>query len=371
MENFCLENLRGKEAWLKEKLPLNVYSDETSKLFDSALRQLISWFECEQIGGLLGTIEKMNKSEPDFLLGKTLKLGLDTLSSGRSKRSDPTFEQELTDLVKDANLRGNERERKHAYAVQLFADSEMHRACNEWEDILVEYPNDLMALKFAHTGYFYIGEHLAMRDSIARVIDKWDKERYPGYSYLHGMYAYGLEESGEYIEAEKQAKMGLQLQRQDCWSTHAIAHCMEMASDFNNGINFLESTENDWSQCKLLHGHNYWHNALFYIEKGDFEAALTIYDNKLAPKTSKKSFTLMELIDASSLLSRLELERINVGRERWEGLIPLIEPHIGDQIIAFNDAHIAMVLSKLDNESIDGRGNLAYLHAKNISNFVG
>ncbi|CAK5070313.1 unnamed protein product [Meloidogyne enterolobii] len=110
------------KAWLKERLPLNVYSDETSKLFDSALRQLISWFECEQIGGILGTIEKMNKSEPDFLLGKTLKLGLDTLSSGRSKRSDPTFEQELADLVKDANLRGNERERKHAYAVQLFAD---------------------------------------------------------------------------------------------------------------------------------------------------------------------------------------------------------------------------------------------------------
>jgi len=79
----------------------------------------------------------------------------------------------------------------------------------------------------------------------------------------------------------------------------------------------------------------------------------------------------MELIDASSLLSRLELERINVGRERWEGLIPLIEPHIGDQIIAFNDAHIAMVLSKLDMENIDGKGNLAYLHAKNISNFVG
>uniref|UniRef100_A0A915MN17 Uncharacterized protein n=1 Tax=Meloidogyne javanica TaxID=6303 RepID=A0A915MN17_MELJA len=93
-------------AWFKEKLALNVYSDETSQLFDSALRQLISWFDCEQIG----------------VLGKTLKLGLDTLSSGRSKRSDPTFEQELADLVKNANLRGNERERKHAHAVQLFAD---------------------------------------------------------------------------------------------------------------------------------------------------------------------------------------------------------------------------------------------------------
>ena len=36
----------------------------------------------------------------------------------------------------------------------------MHKACNEWEDILVEYPNDLMAIKFAHTGYFYIGDNL-------------------------------------------------------------------------------------------------------------------------------------------------------------------------------------------------------------------
>uniref|UniRef100_A0A1I8C0Y0 Tetratricopeptide repeat protein 38 n=1 Tax=Meloidogyne hapla TaxID=6305 RepID=A0A1I8C0Y0_MELHA len=246
----------------------------------------------------------------------------------------------------------------------------MYRACNEWENILEEYPNDLMALKFAHTGYFYTGDHLAMRDSIARLIDKWDKEKYQCYSYLHGMHAYGLEECGEYIEAEKQAKIGLQLQRQDCWSTHAIAHCMEMASDFKNGINFLESTENDWGPCKLLHGHNYWHNALFYIEKGDFESALTIYDNELAPKSSKKSFTIMELIDASSLLSRLEMEIINVGRERWEGLIPLVAPHIGDQIVAFNDAHISMVLSRLD-ENIDGKENLAYLHAKNISNFIG
>lgn len=28
----------------------------------------------------------------------------------------------------------------------------------------------------------------------------------------------------------------------------------------------------------MLACHNYWHNALFYIEKGDFETALTIFD---------------------------------------------------------------------------------------------
>ena len=55
-------------------------------------------------------------------MGNILKLGLDVLGSGRSKRSDPKFSQELDNLVNNANMRGNERERKHAKAIQLFAD---------------------------------------------------------------------------------------------------------------------------------------------------------------------------------------------------------------------------------------------------------
>ena len=78
----------------------------------------------------------------------------------------------------------------------------------------------------------------------------------------------------------------------------------------------------------------------------------------------------MELIDTSSLLSRLEVEGINVGNQRWKGLIPLVEPYIGDQVIAFNDAHIAMVLSHFDEDN-EREENLANLHVKNISNFVG
>jgi hypothetical protein len=33
-------------------------------------------------------------------------------------------------------------------------------------------------------------------------------------SYLHGMYAFGLEECGQYPEAERHARLGLQLQPQ-------------------------------------------------------------------------------------------------------------------------------------------------------------
>jgi hypothetical protein len=37
------------------------------------------------------------------------------------------------------------------------------------EEILIDHPRDLMALKFAHDVYFYLGNSAQIRDSVARV----------------------------------------------------------------------------------------------------------------------------------------------------------------------------------------------------------
>lgn len=58
----------------------------------------------------------------------------------------------------------------------------MRSACVEWEKILAEYPTDLMALKFSHDGYFFLGDFPGKRDSVARVINKW-KPSTPCYRY--------------------------------------------------------------------------------------------------------------------------------------------------------------------------------------------
>ena len=47
------------------------------------------------------------------------------------------------------------------------------KACDVWEDILVDHPTDMLALKFAHDGYFYLGAKTRMRDSVARVLPHW------------------------------------------------------------------------------------------------------------------------------------------------------------------------------------------------------
>lgn len=47
------------------------------------------------------------------------------------------------------------------------------KACNIWEDILVDHPTDMLAIKFAHDAYFYLGAQAQIRDSVARVLPHW------------------------------------------------------------------------------------------------------------------------------------------------------------------------------------------------------
>lgn len=46
-------------------------------------------------------------------------------------------------------------------------------AAEVWEDILLDHPTDMTALKFAHDTYFYMGAQLPLRDSVIRVLPHW------------------------------------------------------------------------------------------------------------------------------------------------------------------------------------------------------
>lgn len=51
--------------------------------------------------------------------------------------------------------------------------SQLPKACDLWEQILQSHPTDLLALKFSQDTYFYLGYHIQMRDSVARVFPFW------------------------------------------------------------------------------------------------------------------------------------------------------------------------------------------------------
>ena len=58
------------KAWADQQLPMTVSSNEAAKLYDGSLRQLVSWIDCAQLGGLEHTIKEMQAAENDFCIFK-------------------------------------------------------------------------------------------------------------------------------------------------------------------------------------------------------------------------------------------------------------------------------------------------------------
>ncbi len=106
------------------------------------------------------------------------------------------------------SLETGERELLHVLAVQSWADGEWERAVSFLERALLHESRDLLALKVAQDLYFFIGNQLDLRDVVERVFGAWPSDR-PGYGYVCGMYAFGLEENGQYEAAEEQARSAL------------------------------------------------------------------------------------------------------------------------------------------------------------------
>ena len=140
----------------------------------------------------------------------------------------------------------------------------------------------------------------------------------PGHHWLLGMYAFGLEETGQYRQAESCGRQAVELDAGDAWGVHAVAHVMEMEGRLEEGVDWLEATCSGWRFTNIKI-HNWWHQLLFLIDLGDVEQALQIYDDHLVDPERND---VEALIDRVSALARLSLLDINVA-ERWSTVVPL------------------------------------------------
>ncbi|XP_037110917.1 tetratricopeptide repeat protein 38 isoform X2 [Syngnathus acus] len=274
-------------------------------------------------------------------MGHVVSTGLELLGTATSPRLDQHLASAVKKTVELANSQNlTPRERLHVKALEHFSHGNFPKASDVWEDILVDHPTDLLALKFAHDTYFYTGAQTQMRDSVARVLPHW-KPHFPLASYLKGLYSFGLLETHFYDQAEKVAMEGLALVPDDAWSVHSVAHVYEMTAEVDKGLKFMEGREKAWQISDMLATHNYWHWALYFIEKGQYEAALQIFDSQIF-KRCKANGSMLDIVDGSSLLSRLEMEGVFV-KDRYQELLQVTLPHTDDHVTLFNDLHILMV----------------------------
>lgn len=355
-------SFRDCKAWSAEGLPLSTSSNEACKLFDAILSQFVKWRNDETLGGLEGCFTAIKAADPNFVMGHVISTGLELVSTATSTRLNERLASAVKRTVELANSQDiYPRERLHVKAMELFSHGNFLKACDVWEDILVDHPTDMVALKFAHDSYFYSGAQVQMRDSVARVLPHW-KPHMPFYGYLKGLYSFGLLETRLYDQAEKEAMEGLALTPDDAWAVHSVAHVCEMKAEVDKGLKFMESREKDWQVSDVLASHNYWHWALYFIEKGQYDAALQIYDSQVF-RRCKATGSMLDTVDACSMLYRLEMEGVCV-KDRWRELLQVTEPHTDDHVTLFNDLHFLMVSlgakeSKTSQRLLEGLQELA------------
>jgi len=217
--------------------------------------------------------------------------------------------------VLDGLATANERERRHAAAARVWLDGNPALALERYAAIVVDYPRDSVALQVAHSLDFRLGHREMLRDRIAEVLPHWD-ESVPGYGYVLGLHAFGLEENGDYARAESAARESLRLEPDNAGAIHVVAHVMEMQGRSSEGVQWLEAMRPVWAANAGFSTHLAWHLALFHIDLDAIPQALAIYVDTIAPRAPG---TTAALIDATALLWRLELRGSHV-RTLWRGL---------------------------------------------------
>jgi tetratricopeptide (TPR) repeat protein len=187
--------------------------------------------------------------------------------------------------------------------------------------------------------YFYQGNPEALL-SIAEKVLPANRENH----YLYGMIAFGLEQCHRFDEAEGMGQLATEMNRNDPWAHHAVAHVLEMQGRLEEGIVWMESLCDTWENCNsMLYTHNWWHIALYYLEKQQFQKVLSLYDTHVWGRAGKDSSK--DPIGAISLLLRLELRGVDVGN-RWQELAPHLTARIHEHALPFQDLHYIYALSK-------------------------
>jgi tetratricopeptide (TPR) repeat protein len=231
---------------------------------------------------------------------------------------------------------GGRRETLHVQAARAWADGDWAGAARLLGRALERHPRDLLALKIAQDLWFFLGHGDELRDVVKRVLPAWG-EASPGWGYVQGMYAFGLEEHGQYREAEQHALAALAHNPRDVWAVHARTHVFEMEGSFEAGADFLTQRADDWASSYFA-VHNWWHLALFELELGSAAAALARYDNSIR---GSGSTTWLDLDDAAALLWRLSLFGVDLG-DRAARLAADVADLMDGPIYLFNDWHAVM-----------------------------
>ena len=288
-------------------------------------------------GDPLAAADAAIADSPGFAMAHLLKAWLNLLGT------EPAgIEAARAAHVAAVPLCRTEREKGHLAAVGHLVEGRWHAASQAILRVGTDHPHDLLALQTGHQIDFFTGNTRMLRDRVARALVEWSPSM-PGYHALLGMHAFGLEEMGDYGRAEASGRRAVELEPRDGWAQHAVAHVLEMQGRTGDGVAWMRGSD-AWSRDSFFAVHNWWHLALYHLDREETDEVLRLFDG---PIFGARSAVAMDLVDAAALLWRLFLRGVPVG-DRWKPVADNWQPFAMGGNYAFNDAHAVMAFIGAD-----------------------
>jgi len=321
--------------------------------YDRALTHLLR-FQPE----VVAEAEATYAEDPGCVMGRALRAYIGLMSS---EWPDTKAAGELVAAASGSN----EREREHLRAIGLWVAGDLHGAGRALDGVLAAHPRDALALAVGHQLDFFTGDVRGLRMRVERARAGWDASL-PDAAFVDGMWAFGLEEAGDYARSEEAGLHAVERNADDVWGIHAVVHTYEMRGQVDAGIRYLEQRRKDWMEGTFFNVHNAWHLAIYLLEREDYASALRIYDETLHHAGSPG--VAMEMLDAAGLLWRLHLDGVDTG-SRFAALADAWAAKDETPWYVFNDLHAIMafvgagrqaeaeaVVKRLRAFARDGRG---------------
>ena len=263
------------------------------------------------------------------------------------------------------------RTRAMLAAIECWAAGDLVGARNGFQTVVEAYSGDAVSVFTVHMLDFFIGDAPHMLASMAEAIDSFAADD-PVTGYLHGLYAFALEENGLFEAAIDHCRIALSHHTDDVYAMHAMVHCLYETGRHDEGARYIEEYMRNRDSSTPMRIHIWWHYALFELYAENIREVLACYRISIRRKSALRS---AEDLDAVTLLWRLALVKPSLDLSAyWRSLYLDWEPYLQDNWYPFNDFHAYIVYCQVGEygradallEAVRARGKVVPEHILDI-----
>lgn len=235
----------------------------------------------------------------------------------------------------------NPRELSFIQALRFWQKNQISNALYHFVEHCMTWPKDVVAIKIMEFLFYCKGQKFEapLFLDVAQTCAPHHLENPLFLSIL----SFAQELNGLYDESKITAEKALELDEDNPWAHHTLAHYYLNKGLIDQGLKITELFSLSWPKFgRPIQSHNLWHLALFYLENLDYQGVLNVYQRA---NWSKQAELVLVEIDAAALLWRLDFEGAS-DEALWQELADKIGNHANFATTPFVSVHLIYTLQR-------------------------